>query len=78
MKQTAAKLIATIRTNEKVAYEANLLSEQLEKFWENLPEYVSKETNDQILLLANELRDIAGIEYRANERLFNEFKNLRE
>lgn len=52
---TQTEIVNQIRTNSNVAYEANELSERLEQFWEHMPEY-SKETNDRILLLANELR----------------------
>jgi len=75
-KQTPSTIIEQIRVNSNVAYEANSISERLEQFWYNMPEYVEQETNDRIQLLRKELDEIVRIEYKANEELMNEFKQL--
>lgn len=69
-------IISQIRVNSNVAYEANDLSERLEKFWENVPEYVEQKTCERIQLLIKKLDEIVRIEYKANERLLNEFKEV--
>ena len=74
-KQTASTIIEQIRVNSNVAYEANELSERLEQFWEHSPEYVGKEFEDKLLVLANELSEIVRTEYSANERLLKEFRS---
>ena len=73
---TQTEIVNQIRTNSNVAYEANELSERLERFWYNAPEYFSKELLQQIEFLRIELGEIVKIEYGANERLLNEFKQL--
>ena len=74
-KQTASTIIEQIRQNSNVAYEANSISEQLEQFWEHSPEYIGKEFEDKLLVLASEFREIVRTEYAANERLLKEFRS---
>jgi len=75
-KQTPSTIIEQIRVNSNVAYEANELSERLEKFIYNLPKYVDSETEVMFKKVADELSEICEIEHRSNARLLNEFKQL--